>query len=429
MFKKLSLVTLPVLLALWLLTLTSASSPPEPPVPRPPVSWTGVPAEGPLTPEEIKKLSPPPTDTSALDKQFKAELARIEAEAAAKGLKVPAVPTEELEAGVALQESLTDEQREAIAEVFSRHEKALKALMAPVEAGLKSKAKPEGAPSLEEARELESRLQAWQVALDADIEKVLTEQQFAQYLASRPTVPELDVSRADLAALSLEVPSMAYTASPPDEVLAAAEKELPAFLKAIPSSELAQHGFNSADEVAEATLGEPYEVFTMIPEAIKAYRAGTRLSALLTKTNTWYFPVMVGGEPRTILTVALVEGEWEAVDIGGLELPKNLDRADKALPGLMATRVKGDYTAKFVRVFQLYADFMAVESADGDYLVPIMMNPEAIGVENLKLYTLDEVLPKLGAAVEKIIQLDKDVTDDTLGGGSPDIWYTPSSNP
>ena len=189
MSRKVSLAMLIVLLVSLVVIPASASNPGEPPLPKPPVPWPGMPTAGPLTPEEIKKLPAPPKDTSALE-EFKAELGKLDVDAAAKGLKVETVPTDKLEVGVALQESLTDEQRQAIGEAFARHEKALRTLIAPAEAEMK----PEGLPSLEAVRELEERLEAWQAALDADIKKVLTEEQFAQYLASRPTVPELDVS-------------------------------------------------------------------------------------------------------------------------------------------------------------------------------------------------------------------------------------------
>jgi len=151
------------------------------------------------------------------------------------------------------------------------------------------------------------------------------------------------------AMLALSLAVEAYAAPPPNDVLAAAEKGLPAFLKAIPKSELERYGFNNQQELSEAILGEPHEVFTMTPEAIKSYQGGARLPDLLSKTNLWFFPVIVAGEPRTILTVALMQGKWEAVDIGGLVLPKNLERVGKGLPDMMGTGVKTAYTTRFVR--------------------------------------------------------------------------------
>ncbi len=59
---------------------------------------------------------------------------------------------------------------------------------------------------LETARSLEEQLVTWQATLDSDIEKVLTEEQIAQYRGSQPTVAKLDVTASDLEAFGLEVP-------------------------------------------------------------------------------------------------------------------------------------------------------------------------------------------------------------------------------
>ena len=161
-----------------------------------------VPAEGPLTQEQIDDLPPPSEDTSALDEQLKAEIARIEADAEAKGLHLASPPVDKIEAGVAFRESLTEAQRQSIGKAFAQHENELKALMVPVEAALEDN----GQPGAELLRSLEERLVTWQAALDSDIEKVLTKEQIDLYRWSQPTVPKLDVTASDLEALGLEVP-------------------------------------------------------------------------------------------------------------------------------------------------------------------------------------------------------------------------------
>jgi hypothetical protein len=204
----------------------------------------------------------------------------------------------------------------------------------------------------------------------------------------------------------------------PDEVLAAAKSGLPVLLKTIPTIELARYGFANRQEAAQATLGEPYQVFIMTPTAIEAYRSGRRLSTLLTQTNMWYFLVMVGEEPRTILIVDLMQGEWQAVAIGGLDLPKNLAAGKQALPGLLATRLAASHVTKFVRVPQAHAEFITVESGEEDYVMPVMTRPQSLTIENLRMYTVDEIMTKLRPTVEKNIQLDQDGTQATFGGGS-----------
>lgn len=217
--------------------------------------------------------------------------------------------------------------------------------------------------------------------------------------------------------LALSLPLAARADSPPSEVLAAAQTGLPVFLKSVSMADVTEFGFRSLQELAGATLGEPYQVYMLTPDALKSYQSGARLTSLLSKLNRWEFPVLIGGEPRTMLTVELMRGKWEAVSMGGLDLPRNLDSARKALPALAATKKAGGYSTKLVQVVQVHASFVALESADGDYLVPIMTRPQTIGLENLKIYALDEVMPGLDTAVQKNIQLEKGSTDDNLAGG------------
>ena len=80
-------------------------------------------------------------------------------------------------------ESLTQEQRQAISDAFSKHEPVLKGLIAQTEA---LKNNPTGKTiDLGKARELYAQVRDWEEALTADVEKVMTWQQRSHYQASR----------------------------------------------------------------------------------------------------------------------------------------------------------------------------------------------------------------------------------------------------
>ncbi len=227
--------------------------------------------------------------------------------------------------------------------------------------------------------------------------------------------------------LALGAIRTAHADSPPAEVVAAAQNGLPVFLQAISTSNLSQYGFTNAQQLAQAKLGEPFQVFIMSPDNLKTYHAGTRLAGLLTPTTMWYFPVVAEGEPCTILTVDLMQGKWQAVGIGGVTLPKNIDAAKKALPSLAGAKSNEPYSTKFVRVPQVYGEFLAVEFASADYLMPIMTRPQTLALENMKMYTVDEIVSQVRPAAEKNIQLDKDATNATFGGGGAPKQSEPSS--
>jgi len=237
---------------------------------------------------------------------------------------------------------------------------------------------------------------------------------------SRLTI--ISICEAFLAALlAFSIATIAHADVPPHEVKQAAERGLPDFLNAIPREDLERYGFKNEEELKAATLGEPYRVYTIVPERLASYKEGTKLSALISETNSWYFPVMVEDEARTILTVSLLEGRWQAVDIGGLALPQQLQMLSARLPTILGEKgISGGYSTKFVRVFQLYADFLAVDSDKGEFLVPLLLNPDSLGIQNYVPYTPGEVMPQLTKAVQQQMRYDKAVMDATWGGaGGP----------
>ncbi|KPJ49841.1 MAG: hypothetical protein AMJ41_02230, partial [candidate division Zixibacteria bacterium DG_27] len=140
--------------------------------------------------------------------------------------------------------------------------------------------------------------------------------------------------------------------APPTEVVQAATGGLQPFLRAIPADNLAHYGFSNEAEFAQARLGEPLRVYTIVPDNISNYIPGTDLTSLLTATNLWYFPVLCFGEARTILTVDLVKGEWRAVAIGSSGLAKEVQKLRLRWPS------SDGYEHTFVRVFQAQSDFL-----------------------------------------------------------------------
>lgn len=62
-------------------------------------------------------------------------------------------------------------------------------------------------------------------------------------------------------------------------------------------------GFNSGEQVGNATLGEPIAVFTISDTDRKKYQTGQPLKPLLQATNEWIFPVVLDGSIRYMLPV------------------------------------------------------------------------------------------------------------------------------
>ena len=190
----------------------------------------------------------------------------------------------------------------------------------------------------------------------------------------------------------------------PSAVKAAAEKGLPTMLKALPQEVLAQFNFSSSEELDLASLGTPFQVYTIPPEEILNYNAGTPIGQIIFETDHWFFPVTVKGEVRTLLTVAKVEGKWQAVSIGSAGLAKEWTEV---------VAKYNSYTLKLIRIYQAAADFVLLGDAGTDELLPMTSGRVALG------YTGDaepmdpaETIFKLQGAVQKNIEEAKQGTEN-----------------
>jgi len=218
-----------------------------------------------------------------------------------------------------------------------------------------------------------------------------------------------------VALFAFSLVTTAYADTPPTEVKIAAEKGLPDLLSIMPREEVGHYGFKSVDELEIATLGEPYRVHTITPQSLKSYEEGARLSSLIAETNLWFFPIVVNGEARTILTVDFFEGRWQAVGIGSTPLAGRLQSLSTQLPNLLKDKGgSGGFSMKFVRIFHpAYLDFMIVDSDSREFIIPLLANPDSLGVQNNKLYAPEEVMPKITESVQQAIQ-----SEGEMGGGT-----------
>ena len=194
-------------------------------------------------------------------------------------------------------------------------------------------------------------------------------------------------------------------AEAPAAVQQAAQAGLSHFLTTVPVSELANMGLMTREEINTATLGTPFEMFTITPAALNSYKSGVRLSSLISPANTWVFPVTVNGTARNILKVMLINGTWEGGSFGGGSfLPNRVMEMQSSAAQLAGQKgAAGSPSTRFVRIFQAYQDFLLIEAAGADYLYPVTGNAQ-LQVAGDALYTADQVIPQLKEVVQTSIE-------------------------
>ncbi len=182
--------------------------------------------------------------------------------------------------------------------------------------------------------------------------------------------------------LSLALFSLSANAWPetaPPEVIKAAEDGLQHYLGLIPPGENEKYGFAPGDDFARAELGVPFLLYAMNPSALEAYEPGQPISPLISSTRTWYFPVLIDGQAKTILTVGRVGGSsWQAVGIGRAALSKELQKVRERWPAS-----KG-YDPQLVAVFQAATYFFTVPEVSDSNLTPLVFVGTEIGAETQK---------------------------------------------
>lgn len=160
----------------------------------------------------------------------------------------------------------------------------------------------------------------------------------------------------------------------PEAVVAAAHDGLQRLLGAIPPGELEHFGFRTHAELAQASLGKPFMVYTMYPQEILACVEGKSKEVSIHSTSMWLFPILADGTPRTLLTVDRMPGKWEAVDLGGLSPAAEMEELAARWPPAE------EYQLKYVQVFQTGSQFVCLTKGDNSRLVPLEGTARSLGI-------------------------------------------------
>lgn len=112
-------------------------------------------------------------------------------------------------------------------------------------------------------------------------------------------------------------------------------------------------------------MGVPLNLDTIIPEDLIEYQENTPVTAILSRTNLWYFPVMLKNEAKTILVVDQIEGEWQAVSLGNTNLAKTLVAITQHW------QASEGFNPKLIAVFQANQYLLAVPEVNTKGLISL----------------------------------------------------------
>jgi hypothetical protein len=161
-----------------------------------------------------------------------------------------------------------------------------------------------------------------------------------------------------------------------------ANNELSDYLNKIPLGQENMFGFHNRGEFSKAEIGIPYEMFTLNNEFFNNENIINNKDYIVS-TNIWRVPIIVGNQYRALLTVSMVNREWNVVKIGAKGLAEELDFFNKNHPAINELKI--------LRVFQLKSDFI-LTSFDEIYPLASAKNLLSIKSNNEVSYSLYDML-------------------------------------
>lgn len=130
---------------------------------------------------------------------------------------------------------------------------------------------------------------------------------------------------------------------PTTETLAGAERAareaVGTFAQLVTPKNAREMGFESPEEVRTATVGAPLPEYIVQLDELRRYDAGTSPGRLLHESGLFLFPVLVGTNVRSSLTIQHERGAFRAVAFGAPAFMQRTSRALDGRPGSVLVRV------------------------------------------------------------------------------------------
>jgi hypothetical protein len=171
----------------------------------------------------------------------------------------------------------------------------------------------------------------------------------------------------------------------------AATQSLTIFRRLVNNQNYRDLGFESPDEVANATLGEPLPVMFVRLDQLRGYQAGTDVNSLLGQSNEVNFPVIANNQVRSSVVVEQVNGRWKTGTLGNGALAKHI------------AAVRRDRTgAALVHFAALGLYFLGERNTDNKWtLTPLVSNSE-LNLAAGRPIPAEEVFTRLAGAAKTL---------------------------
>ncbi|HEY3374611.1 MAG TPA: hypothetical protein VGK02_06075 [Candidatus Aquicultor sp.] len=119
----------------------------------------------------------------------------------------------------------------------------------------------------------------------------------------------------------------------------------------------------------------------------------------LTKMPSYFWEIPLkddNGNITNAIIVDKVKSKWQIVHIGLRFSPELLTvySDDTAVRELVENKFGDTGISKIRRITNLYFDGIYVKTSGQEYVIPVTARPDLLGIKNMDVYTLEEMLAK-----------------------------------
>jgi len=178
----------------------------------------------------------------------------------------------------------------------------------------------------------------------------------------------------------------------PQEVQQAANDGIKNFYGDI-NNQKSGYGLSETDNAETATLGMGHAVYHPSINTVEDYAnkkiAVPSSSQLLTKIDSYVFPINVGIKPAGVMFVEMFEGKWQAVTVTNyLDFQKDLKNAQDNLNNILGPQTSPS-AVKLVYATSIHLIALSAEGTSNDFMIPLQDNSTLGFVKNQKISTKD----------------------------------------
>jgi len=161
--------------------------------------------------------------------------------------------------------------------------------------------------------------------------------------------------------------------------------------------------FKSLEESKSAYLGNPYSIGYIGLNSLKTYNPDSSIRSVLIDTKTYWFPVLVQGEIRTKLEIIEKKDQYIAGEFGGIRNVNEVALAINDLPKLLKSQnINAKFKIMLVKIPAMNAQLLYIESSQGEFLIPVMIQPQRFELQNRQIYKAKDGLSILKGFATKI---------------------------